>query len=295
MALDSPDFRGHAKAVPFHAFGAHRHHNLAVTLEILPVYDRIGKRMVPAADQFQLHPADRMKAQLRGQILLPPHDAEIRFPIEDQPADVFHHREQQLEFDMRKMHGKLGKQFAQRVLGIEFVYSDHQTLLHMRFKTGRHADQVLTPVEDQPRFRQQAFAGGREGRIAPLPTEQLQSEILLKVRDLRADGRLRLAQCPASGRERAVFGRSNEGLQRRMFGDTNKTFKMRLVHTVLFEIGLLAILLPPIAWYLNMGLFETLQLDLAIVAFYLVYNFVFNLAYDRVFPIPAGRRAEYAT
>ncbi|MDW9908264.1 hypothetical protein GOC29_08665 [Sinorhizobium meliloti] len=27
----------------------------------------------------------------------------------------------------------------------------------------------------------------------------------------------------------------------------------------------------------------------------LVYNFVFNLAYDRVFPIPAGRRAEYAT
>lgn len=65
---------------------------------------------------------------------------------------------------------------------------------------------------------------------------------------------------------------------------------MRLVHTVLFEIGLLAILLPPIAWYLNMGLLQTLQLDLAIVAFYLVYNFVFNLAYDRVFPIP-GRTA----
>lgn len=92
-----------------------------------------------------------------------------------------------------------------------------------------------------------------------------------------------------------VFNLGFDHGMRRMFGDTNKTFKMRLVHTVLFEIGLLAILLPPIAWYLNMGLFETLQHDLAIVAFYLVYNFVFNLAYDRVFPIPAGRRAEYAT
>ncbi len=30
---------------------------------------------------------------------------------------------------------------------------------------------------------------------------------------------------------------------RRMFGSTTKTFRIRLVHTVLFEIGLLAILL----------------------------------------------------
>ena len=27
-------------------------------------------------------------------------------------------------------------------------------------------------------------------------------------------------------------------------------------------------------------------MDLAIVAFYLVYTFFFNLAYDRVFPLP---------
>lgn len=91
-----------------------------------------------------------------------------------------------------------------------------------------------------------------------------------------------------------VFNLGFDHGMHRIFGCTTKTFGMRLVHTVLFEIGLLAILLPPIAWYLNMGLLQTLQLDLAIVAFYLVYNFVFNLAYDRVFPIPGAPRAEYA-
>lgn len=74
---------------------------------------------------------------------------------------------------------------------------------------------------------------------------------------------------------------------RRMVGHTNKSLRIRLLHTVMFELGLLIFLLPPIAWYLDMTLLETLKLDLAIVAFYLVYNFVFNIAYDRVFPVAA--------
>ncbi len=54
---------------------------------------------------------------------------------------------------------------------------------------------------------------------------------------------------------------------------------------MLFEAGLLLILLPPIAWYLGIGLVEAFFMDLAIAAFYVAYAFVFNLAYDRTFPV----------
>ena len=77
---------------------------------------------------------------------------------------------------------------------------------------------------------------------------------------------------------------------RQLYGHINKSFLVRLLHTVLFEAGLLLILLPLIAWYLNMSLLDTLLLDLAIVAFYLVNNFVFNVVYDRVFPV-AGKNS----
>lgn len=71
----------------------------------------------------------------------------------------------------------------------------------------------------------------------------------------------------------------------RLFGHTKKSVVTRLVHVALFEGGLLVMLIPLIAWYLGMGLWQALVMDLAIVVFYLVYTFLYNLAYDRVFPI----------
>ncbi len=73
----------------------------------------------------------------------------------------------------------------------------------------------------------------------------------------------------------------------RFTGHTRKSLRLRVLHALLFEGGLLVLLLPPMAWYLGMGLWETLVMDLAIVVFYVVYAFLFNLAYDRVFPVPA--------
>ena len=72
------------------------------------------------------------------------------------------------------------------------------------------------------------------------------------------------------------------------YGHVRKSLWHRVVHTLGFELGLLMVLLPPIAWYLGMTLWQTFLLDLAIAAFYIVYNFVFNIIYDRVFPIPAA-------
>ena len=66
-----------------------------------------------------------------------------------------------------------------------------------------------------------------------------------------------------------------------------KTLPLRLLHASLFEIGLLVLLVPLIAWYLGVSLWQAFVMDVALAGFYLVYAFCFNWAYDILFPIPA--------
>jgi uncharacterized membrane protein len=77
----------------------------------------------------------------------------------------------------------------------------------------------------------------------------------------------------------------------RLRGHTRKGLWLRVAHAILFEAGLLVILLPPIAWYLGIGLMQAFVMDLSIAAFYVAYAFLFNLAYDRVFPVPLREQA----
>ncbi|MFC3460977.1 PACE efflux transporter [Massilia haematophila] len=74
----------------------------------------------------------------------------------------------------------------------------------------------------------------------------------------------------------------------RLRGSVQKTMAIRVAHTFLFEAGLVVMLIPLIAWYLGIGLWAALLMDIAIVIFYLVYGFLFNIAYDRVFPVTAA-------
>ncbi|MFZ2102371.1 MAG: PACE efflux transporter [Oricola sp.] len=76
---------------------------------------------------------------------------------------------------------------------------------------------------------------------------------------------------------------------KRITGSVAKGFVVRVVHAVTFEAGLIAILMPPIAWYLDVSLLQAFLLDASVTVFYVAYAFAFNLAYDRVFPIPDGR------
>ena len=66
----------------------------------------------------------------------------------------------------------------------------------------------------------------------------------------------------------------------------HKTILIRIVHAVLFEGGLLLLFMPMIAWYLQITLWEAFVMDIAMATFYLIYAFVYNWAYDHVFPIP---------
>ncbi|MCU0829520.1 MAG: PACE efflux transporter [Tabrizicola sp.] len=68
-----------------------------------------------------------------------------------------------------------------------------------------------------------------------------------------------------------------------------KTLRVRIVHALLFEAGLLAVLVPFIAWYLAVPLVQAFVMDVSLAGFYLVYAFVFNWAYDLAVPIPESR------
>ena len=45
--------------------------------------------------------------------------------------------------------------------------------------------------------------------------------------------------------------------------------------------------LPIVMWWTGMSWLEALLADIALALAYVAYAFVFNLAYDRVFPIKA--------
>jgi uncharacterized membrane protein len=62
----------------------------------------------------------------------------------------------------------------------------------------------------------------------------------------------------------------------------------RAAHAIGFEGGLIAALVPLIAWWYGISLLQALLLDLALVVFFLVYTFVFNWSFDRVFGLPAS-------
>jgi uncharacterized membrane protein len=87
-----------------------------------------------------------------------------------------------------------------------------------------------------------------------------------------------------------VFNLGFDTILKRKIGTTLKSVRMRVAHAVLFELGLLIVLMPFIAWYLGITLIHALVMDISFALFYMGYAFVFNLAYDRVFPLPEWSR-----
>ncbi len=83
-----------------------------------------------------------------------------------------------------------------------------------------------------------------------------------------------------------VFNLGFDRLMQARRGTTLKTPALRVIHAVLFELGLLLMLMPLIALYLGISLWQALVMDLAFAVFYMVYALAFNWAYDRLFPLP---------
>ncbi|MEK1896285.1 MAG: PACE efflux transporter [Rhizobium sp.] len=92
-----------------------------------------------------------------------------------------------------------------------------------------------------------------------------------------------------------IYNLGFDHLMQRLTGSTRKSFRIRVAHAVMFEVGLLLALLPMIAWYLGVSVIQALMMDVSFALFYMVYAFVFNWAYDRVFPLPDWQPAAQAS
>ncbi|MBM1172244.1 PACE efflux transporter [Microvirga arabica] len=83
-----------------------------------------------------------------------------------------------------------------------------------------------------------------------------------------------------------IYNLAFDAALQRLRGGTHKSLPLRILHAVVFELALLALLMPVIAWYLEVGLVHALVMDVAFAGAYMVYALVFNWAYDRAFPLP---------
>ncbi len=62
----------------------------------------------------------------------------------------------------------------------------------------------------------------------------------------------------------------------------------RIAHAIGFEGGLTFMLVPLIAWWLNIPLLKALAASLSMLVFFMIYTFVFTWAFDKIFGLPAS-------
>lgn len=62
----------------------------------------------------------------------------------------------------------------------------------------------------------------------------------------------------------------------------------RVAHALGFEGGLALLLVPFMAWWLQVSWWHALALDLGLLLFFLAYTYVFTWAFDRLFGLPAA-------
>ncbi|QRM33452.1 PACE efflux transporter [Microvirga sp. VF16] len=88
-----------------------------------------------------------------------------------------------------------------------------------------------------------------------------------------------------------LYNLAFDSILQRTTGAIDKSIPMRVLHAVLFEIGLLAMLTPLLAWYLGISLVHAFLMDVAFALVFILYAFVFTWVYDRVFPGPAAQQS----
>lgn len=64
----------------------------------------------------------------------------------------------------------------------------------------------------------------------------------------------------------------------------------RLVHAALFEGGLAVVLTPVLAVLLGISIGEAFVTNLGLLLYFLVYTYLFNFAFDRIFGLPQSAK-----
>ena len=69
-----------------------------------------------------------------------------------------------------------------------------------------------------------------------------------------------------------------------------RPFSYRVAHAIGFEVTLSMLLVPVIAWWMDITLYQALVYEIGLITLFMAYTFVFNLGFDRVFGLPASAR-----
>jgi uncharacterized membrane protein len=72
-----------------------------------------------------------------------------------------------------------------------------------------------------------------------------------------------------------------------------RSLTRRLAHGVGFEGGLALILLPVMAYWLDVSLLEAFVADLGLLVFFFFYTVVFTWAFDKVFGLPLSAATQH--
>lgn len=70
-----------------------------------------------------------------------------------------------------------------------------------------------------------------------------------------------------------------------------RNFMRRAMHATGFEGGLALLLIPFIAWWLDISVQQAVLTDVALLGFFLVYSFVFQYCFDKLFDVPASAKS----
>jgi uncharacterized membrane protein len=84
-----------------------------------------------------------------------------------------------------------------------------------------------------------------------------------------------------------VYNLAFDKIMSSRLGRLEKTWGERVFHALGFEGGLMLLVLPLAAWWLSISLWQALLIDIGFIVLYVVYAFFYNLAYDKVFPVPS--------
>jgi len=64
----------------------------------------------------------------------------------------------------------------------------------------------------------------------------------------------------------------------------------RTTHALGFEGGLVVLMLPLMAWWLDVTLWQALIYEAGLIVIFIIYTYVFTWAFDRIFGLPASAR-----
>lgn len=71
-----------------------------------------------------------------------------------------------------------------------------------------------------------------------------------------------------------------------------RSWKRRMIHGLGFEGGLVVMLVPVMAYWLNTSIFAAFIADLGVLAFFFVYAIAFTWGFDKLFGLPRSASSE---